>query len=143
MHGPSKLVRFPVADGYVGDEGPEAVHSERDHSIQVWQRYASPVWFDINQTNVLQGKKFAKDEDDEKHICPLQLDVIRRCLHLWTNEGDTVFSPFTGIGSEGFCAIEMGRKFIGAELKRSYWKQACVNIEGARVRQPSLLAGLE
>lgn len=95
----------------------------RGYSIDVWQRYASPVWFDIDQTNVL-NYQMAKDSQDEKHICPLQLDVIARCVDLWTNKGDTVFSPFAGIGSEGYESIKLGRKFIGIELKESYWKHA-------------------
>ena len=88
-------------------------------SIHVWQRYASPVWFDIRQTEVLNCR-VARDDKDEKHICPLQLDVIRRAIHLWTLPGDTVFSPFAGIGSELYAAVELGRKAIGIELKRSY-----------------------
>lgn len=95
----------------------------RGYSIDVWQRYASPVWFDIDQTNVL-NYQMAKDSQDEKHICPLQLDVIARSVDLWTNKGDTVFSPFAGIGSEGYESIKLGRKFIGIELKESYWKHA-------------------
>lgn len=131
VHGPSKDVRF---DNYIGEEGPEGVRSERDMSIQVWQRYASPVWFDIRQQRVLQGSKNATSEDDEKHICPLQLDVIERSIHLWTNKGDVVFSPFAGIGSEGYCAVAMNRRFVGVELKESYWKQAVANLQKAEVK---------
>jgi hypothetical protein len=96
-------------------------------SINVWQRYASPVWFDINQTNVL-NKKYAKDIEEERHICPLQLDVIERCVELWSNPRDLVFSPFAGIGSEGYIAVKMDRRFIGAELKDGYFREACANI---------------
>jgi len=116
---------------YIGEDGPKNVKSDRDMSIQVWQRYASPVWFDIKQQRVLQGSRHATDADDERHICPLQLDVIERSIHLWTNPGDVVFSPFTGIGSEGYCSLQMGRKFIGAELKESYFNQACKNLNDA------------
>jgi DNA modification methylase len=116
---------------YIGEDGPKKTRSDRDMSIQVWQRYASPVWFDIKQQNVLQGSKHATSENDEKHICPLQLDVINRAIHLWTNKGDTVFSPFMGIGSEGYCAVKMKRKFIGIELKESYYNQAVKNIQRA------------
>jgi DNA modification methylase len=130
-------VRF---SDYIGEEKPPMNLDARSLSIQVWQRYASPVWFDINQMRVLQGFKHATSDEDEKHICPLQLDVIERSIHLWTNPGDTVFSPFTGIGSEGYCAIEMGRKFIGAELKRGYWEQACRNIADAKAQQTDLFA---
>jgi DNA modification methylase len=99
-------------------------------SIDVWQRYASPIWMDINPSNTLQ-KNSAREDKDERHICPLQLDVIERALQLWTNPGDTVFSPFTGIGSEGYQALKMGRKFIGVELKESYYLQAVKNIREA------------
>lgn len=102
--------------------------NQRKYSIDVWQRYASPVWFDIIQTNVLNCRS-ARSENDERHICPLQLDVIARCIELWSNPGDLVFSPFTGIGSEGYEAIKAGRKFVGSELKESYFKQACENLE--------------
>lgn len=85
--------------------------------------YAVPVWHDIDQTNVL-NYRIAKDNEDEKHIAPLQLDVIERCIRLWTNPGDVVLSPFSGVGSEGYIALQLGRKFIGIELKMSYWKWA-------------------
>jgi superfamily II DNA or RNA helicase len=115
-------------DHYVGDESDQ-VGTGR-FSIDVWQRYASPVWFDINPSNTIQHRS-ARDEKDERHICPLQLDVIHRALQLWSLEGETVLSPFAGIGSEGYEAVKMGRKFIGAELKESYWKQACANLKAA------------
>ena len=137
VHGPSNLVRF---DSYVGEDEIPQVKSERDMSIQVWQRYASPVWFDIKQQRVLQGSRHATSDDDERHICPLQLDVIERAIHLWTNVGDVVFSPFTGIGSEGHVALSMERKFIGAELKESYFNQAITNLESAHVQSGDLFA---
>lgn len=93
-----------------------------------WQQYASPVWFDIKQTNVLNIRQ-ARESQDEKHICPLQLDVIERAIDLWTNPGDTVLSPFTGIGSEGYEALRLGRKFVGIELKRAYFDVACKNLK--------------
>ena len=96
-----------------------------------FKRYASPVWFDINQTRVL-SKEMARDEEDEKHVCPLQLDTIERCLELWSNPGDTVLSPFAGIGSEVYCAVEAGRIGIGIELKESYFKQAVKNLESIK-----------
>lgn len=86
---------------------------------------------DINPTRTLQFRN-ARESDDERHICPLQLDVIERAMELWSNPGDLVFSPFTGIGSEGYVCVEMGRKFVGAELKRSYWELACRNLREAR-----------
>jgi DNA modification methylase len=96
-------------------------------SHEIWQRYASPVWFDINQTRVLSSE-MARDEQDEKHVCPLQLDTIERCLELWSNPGDVVFTPFAGIGSEVYCAVEAGREAIGIELKESYYQQAVKNL---------------
>jgi superfamily II DNA or RNA helicase len=142
VHGESKEVRFdPKEHEYIGENGPEGVRSDRDYSIQVWQRYASPVWFDIRQQRVLQGKKHATSEEDERHICPLQLDVIERSIQLWSNKGDVVFSPFGGIGSEGYCAVKMGRKFVGIELKDSYWKMACDNLNraGEEMKRQDLL----
>ena len=121
---PDKQVRNePVPGTYIGEDAPHHWENERDYSIQVWQKYASPVWFDIRQTNVLNVRE-ARDKEDEKHICPLQLDVIERCIELWTNPGDLVHSPFAGIGSEGYVSVKMGRRFIGQELKRSYFDSA-------------------
>ena len=101
------------------------------YSIEVWQRYASPVWTDINQTRTLQYRG-GRDEKDEQHISPLQLDVIERCIDLWSNPGDTVLTPFLGIGSEVYCAVKMGRRGIGIELKPSYFSQAVRNIARAK-----------
>jgi hypothetical protein len=108
-----------------------------DLPVMMWQKYASPIWDDIDQSRTL-NKLPARDENDEKHMCPLQLDVIERCVHLWTNKGDLVFSPFTGIGSEGYTAVKMGRRFVGTELKPQYWELACQNIEDARHENGSL-----
>jgi DNA modification methylase len=94
---------------------------------------------DICQSDTLQ-RESAREEKDEKHICPLQLGVIRRAVELWSTAGDVVFSPFAGIGSEGYVALQEGRKFIGAELKPSYYKQACLNLAGAK-KQLSLFGG--
>ena len=121
-------------------ENPEHVtHTNESFPVQVWQRYASPVWMDINPSDTLQFRS-AREHNDERHICPLQLQVIERAMELWSNPGDTVFSPFTGIGSEGFVAIQMGRKFIGAELKRSYYEQACRNLASAHTQSGDLFA---
>lgn len=100
-------------------------------SIMTWQRYASPVWTDIRQTRTLQYRS-ARDEKDELHISPLQLDVIERCIELWSNPGETVITPFLGIGSEVYCAVEAGRVGVGFELKDSYFKQAAANLERLR-----------
>jgi DNA modification methylase len=115
----------------------ERVTHGDDLPVAMWQKYASPIWDDIDQSRTL-NKLPSRDENDTKHMCPLQLDVIERCIHLWTNPGDMVFSPFTGIGSEGYTAIKMGRKFIGAELKTQYWELACQNIEDAKKSQAGL-----
>lgn len=108
-----------------------------DLPVAMWQKYASPIWDDINQGRTL-NKLPARDENDEKHMCPLQLDVIERCIHLWTNPGDLIFSPFTGIGSEGYCAVKMGRRFVGTELKPQYWELAVENIKDAQSDQLGL-----
>lgn len=97
------------------------------YSIEVWQRYASPVWLDINQTRTLQYRG-GRDEKDEQHISPLQLDVIERCIDLWSNPGDTILTPFLGIGSEVYSAVRLGRNGIGIELKPSYFTQAAKNL---------------
>lgn len=112
--------------------------AEKWYSIEVWQRYASPVWMDINQSRTLQYRG-AKDEKDEQHISPLQLDVIERCIHLWSNPGDIVFTPFMGIGSEVYGAVELGRKGLGIELKPSYFRQAVKNLEGLKSSTGELL----
>lgn len=113
-------------ESFVGENPP----TKGTISHEIWRRYASPVWMDINQSNTLQ-KNSARDEKDERHICPLQLDVIERALILWSNEGDIVLSPFAGIGSEGYQSVKTGRKFVGIELKESYYKQARLNLANA------------
>ena len=113
-----------------GFDPDSAYGKEEQYSHQVWQRYASPVWMDINQTNVLQYTT-ARDTHDEKHICPLQLDVIERLVLLYSNEGETVFSPFGGIGSEGYQALKMNRKSISIELKQSYFDTNVKNHRNA------------
>lgn len=112
-----------------GEAEVRVTHGD-DLPVLMWQKYASPIWDDINQSRTL-NKLPARDENDTKHMCPLQLDVIERCIHLWTNPGDLVFSPFTGIGSEGVSAVKMGRRFIGTELKPQYFELACQNIKDA------------
>lgn len=137
----------PVSKGrgfetYIGEmEEPKAIKTNNaktnKYSHYVWQRYASPVWMDIRQTRVLNARN-GRDQKDEKHMCPLQLDVIERCYELWTNEGDIVLSPFAGIGSEGYCAIKQNRKFIGIELKESYFNEAVKNLRIAETEKQSL-----
>lgn len=134
---------------YIGDgNAPEPIENrlkrqsqeeaEKWYSIEVWQRYASPVWMDINQSRTLQYRA-GRDEKDEQHISPLQLDVIERCIHLWSNPDDIVFTPFMGIGSEVYGAVELGRKGIGIELKPSYFKQAVKNLEGVKNKMNRLI----
>jgi DNA modification methylase len=109
--------------------------------VHKWQYYASPVWMDINPSDTLQ-RESAREDDDERHICPLQLQVIERGIELWTNPGDVVLSPFAGIGSEGYQAVKMGRRFVGVELKESYYRQACLNLAAAEnAGQPTLFCG--
>src|SRR5690606_38171040 len=115
----------PIAgrlEDFAGD--PDTFKVSGDKSIDIWQRYASPVWMDIVQSNTLNGR-MARHADDDRHICPLQLDCIARCLQLWSNPGDIVLSPFTGIGSEGYQSLLMGRRFVGFELKPEYFDAAC------------------
>lgn len=114
----------------LGDNPDPISHTAESFPVSIWQRYASPVWMDINPSDTLQ-KESAREQADERHVCPLQLQVIQRGLDLWSNPGDTVLSPFMGIGSEGFQSVKMGRRFIGAELKASYFGQACRNLRSA------------
>lgn len=110
-------------------ENPERVsHTHDTFPVDVWQNYASPVWMDIKQSDTLQ-KTSARAEKDERHICPLQLDVIQRCIELWTNPNDIVLDPFAGIGSVPYVALTMGRRGIGIELKQSYFEQAKANLD--------------
>jgi DNA modification methylase len=113
-------------------EGP-VKHDRDDFPLDQWQQWASPVWMDIRQTHVLNVRA-ARDASDEKHLCPLQLDVIERAVTLWSNPGDLVYSPFTGIGSEGHKSLELDRRFIGSELKESYFRQACRNLATAKAQ---------
>lgn len=105
-------------------------HTMEELPVKLWQELASPVWFDIVQGNTL-NRKLAREESDERHICPLQLDLIERLMLLWSAPDDLVFSPFAGIGSEGYVATAMGRRFVGSEIKRRYFELACENLEAA------------
>jgi DNA modification methylase len=133
-------------DRWVGDKMMEpkanrtANPQSNKYSHEVWQRYASPVWMDIDPSDTLQ-RESAREDDDSRHICPLQLQVIRRAIELWTNPNDVVFSPFGGIGSEGVVAIQEGRRAILAELKHSYYNQACRNLAYAE-KQDNAQGGL-
>lgn len=111
-----------------GDNPERISHTPETFPVDVWQNYASPVWMDIRQSDTLQ-KKSAREEKDERHICPLQLEVIQRCIELWTNPNDIVLDPFAGIGSVPYTAVKLGRRGIGVELKESYYNQAVNNLE--------------
>ena len=121
-----------------GDVVDRVAHGP-DLPVDEWQKLASPVWMDINPSDTLQYRS-AREHDDERHICPLQLEVIKRGIRLWTRPGDVVLSPFAGIGSEGHCAIQMGRKFIGAELKKSYYEQGARNLAAAHMGTQDLFS---
>lgn len=122
-----------------GENQERVTHTNESFPVSVWQRYASPVWMDINPSDTLQASS-AREEKDERHICPLQLGVIRRAINLWTNPGDIVLTPFLGIGSEAVVALEHGRRAVGVELKQSYYRQAVANCENTQAfEQISLL----
>lgn len=113
-----------------GDNPERVTHTDESFPCDVWQKYASPVWMDINQSDTLQ-RKSAREDKDEKHICPLQLEVIKRCIELWSNPNDIVLDPFAGIGSTPYVALRMGRRGLGVELKGSYYEQAVKNCNEA------------
>lgn len=113
-----------------GERTDRVTHTHDSYPVGHWQKIASPVWMDIDPSDTLQYQS-AREHDDERHICPLQLGVIRNGIELWTNPGDVVLSPFAGIGSEGHVALQMGRKFVGVELKASYYRQVALNLENA------------
>ena len=121
-----------------GEQDERVTHGQ-EFPVDLWQKVASPVWMDINPSDTLQFRS-AREHDDERHICPLQLDVIRRGVMLWTNPDDIVLSPFMGIGSEGYVALEMGRRFVSAELKGSYYQQAVANLAAAIAKTEDLFA---
>ncbi len=128
-----------IGEGDGPDHGKYTTESDGRnwYSIEVWQRYASPVWTDIRQTRTLQYRE-GRDEKDEVHISPLQLDVIERCIELWSNPDDVVLTPFLGIGSEVYCAVNMGRRGVGIELKPSYFVQAVKNIASLQSQSASM-----
>lgn len=121
-----------------GDNAQPIKHTPEDFPLDQWQEWASPVWMTVQQSNVLNVTA-AREKNDERHLCPLQLDVIERALIMWSNKGDIVLSPFMGIGSEGVTSLKLGRRFIGVELKESYWRQACRYMD-AQDKQDDLFA---
>lgn len=139
VEGGTPVIQSRKVGDYIGENAPEEWEirpnkrsRENNYSIAVWQRYASPVWMDIQQTNVLNYEQ-AKDPNDSKHICPLQRDVIARCIDLWSNKGEIIFDPFAGIGSTAYEAVRMGRRGVGIELKESYFNSAIKFCERAEV----------
>lgn len=129
-------------------ENPERVeHTNETYPVShwqevaspIWDEYASPVWWDINQSATL-NREAAREEKDERHVCPLQLPVIERCVELWSNPGDIVLDPFDGIGSTGYQALLMGRRHIGIELKESYYNLACENLKQAEMGNASQIS---
>ncbi len=141
----SCMSRQGIADYVVtvrkpGKNPDPVTHTNESFPVEQWQRYASPVWMDINQTDTLNNYREAREDDDERHVCPLQLGVIERCVELWTNPGDLVLSPFAGIGSEGYQSLLMGRRYVGVELKPSYFDLAIRNLNNAvkKANEPKL-----
>lgn len=114
--------------------GENLIPVHPDINNEDWIQWARPIWYGIRETETLQAAE-ARDEDDERHICPLQLGTIERCIRLWSNEGELIVSPFAGIGSEGFEAIRLNRKFWGCELKPSYAEIAVRNLRTAESRR--------
>ncbi len=117
----------------MGDNPERVTHTNQSFPVSLWQEWASPIWMDINPSDTLQ-KKSAREFEDERHIAPLQLEVIRRAILLWTNPNDIILDPFAGIGSAGYVAIENNRKFIGLELKKSYYEQMVGNLKNAQIQ---------
>lgn len=139
----SEMTRMGIPDYLITvrcpGESEHVTHTAEEFPVSQWQRYASPVWMDIDPSDTLQFRS-AREHDDERHICPLQLEVIRRGIALWTNPGDIVLSPFGGIGSEPYTAVEMGRKAVAVELKDSYYKQMVANVAAAKSKTADLFA---
>jgi DNA modification methylase len=119
--------RWADEDREVDDVRPVG-HTRETFPLERWQKWASPVWMDVRHTDVLNVRA-ARDDRDERHMCPLSLDLIERCCRLWSNPGDIVLSPFGGVGSEGVGALRAGRRFVGVELKPSYFRQAVKNLQ--------------
>ena len=142
VRGNAAMCRQGIPDYLVTMRAPgesERVTHGAEYPVELWQKVASPVWMDINPSDTLQYQS-AREHDDERHICPLQLEVIRRGIMLWTNPDDIVLSPFMGIGSEGHVAIELGRRFVGVELKASYFQQAARNLATAHSKTLDLFS---
>jgi hypothetical protein len=136
-----ELTRAGLCSGTPPDDVLAELVKDAEFDVMEWQQVASPVWMDIQQGNVLRSFRKAKGVNDEKHVCPLQLDVIRKCLRLYTRPGDVVMDPFNGIGSTGYEALRARRKYIGFELKREYADQANLNLQDAAAHGADMFAG--
>lgn len=141
VRGNATMSRMGIPDYLITMRDPrdvvERVKHGDEYPVSLWQKVAEPIWMDIDPSDTLQYRS-AREHEDERHIAPLQLEVIRRSVRLWTNPNDVVLSPFAGIGSEGYVAIQEGRRFVGVELKNSYYRQAVANLAAASVsNQPS------
>lgn len=136
-----ELTRAGLCSGTPPDDVLADLIKDAEFDVMEWQQVASPVWMDIQQGNVLRSFRKAKGANDEKHVCPLQLDVIRKCLRLYTRPGDVVMDPFNGIGSTGYEALRARRKYIGFELKREYAEQANLNLQDAAAHGADMFAG--
>ena len=139
----SEMTRMGIPDYLITVRAPgeseHVTHTAEEFPVSLWQQIASPVWMDINPSDTLQFRS-ARDHDDERHICPLQLEVIRRGVLLWTNPGDIVLTPFGGIGSEAYVAVEMGRRAVAVELKDSYYRQMVANVAAVKRKTVDLFA---
>lgn len=143
----STISRMGIADEVLtfrkpGDNAVPVTHSMEEFPVAQWQQWASPVWMDIDQGEVLSSRA-SGDPDDQRHLCPLQLEVIRRCVRLWSNPGERILTPFAGIGSELYVAIQEGRQAIGCELKTSYFRQAVANLRAADSTTGDLFGALQ
>lgn len=141
VRGNSAMARQGIPDYLVTCRAPgesERVTHGEDYPVDLWQKIASPIWTDINPSDTLQYRS-AREDEDERHIAPLQLEVIRRGIKLWTNPDDIILSPFMGIGSEGYVSLELGRRFVGVELKKSYYEQSVRNLANAKEAHADLL----
>jgi DNA modification methylase len=139
----SEMTRMGIPDYLITVRAPgeseHVTHTAEEFPVSLWQQIASPVWMDINPSDTLQFRS-AREHDDERHICPLQLEVIRRGVLLWTNPGDIVLTPFGGIGSEPYVAVEMGRRAVAVELKDSYYRQMVANVAAVKRQTEDLFA---
>lgn len=139
----SEMTRMGIPDYLITVRAPgeseHVTHSAEEFPVSLWQKIASPVWMDINPSDTLQFRS-AREHEDERHICPLQLEVIRRGVMLWTNPGDIVLTPFGGIGSEPYVSVEMGRKAVAVELKDSYFRQMVANVASAKMKTADLFS---